>query len=280
MVELSRGTKPAARLIDLTSLESELRFCRTAGDRIEIGALTTHNDVLASAALRADALPLVQACLEVGAPAIRTRGTIAGNVVTSSPANDTITALVALDATIEVASVRGRRRIPIATFCTGFRTTALAPDELVTSDLDPASSAHAARDLPQARLAPRAGDRRHQRRRRARTRRPARHAGDDRTRVRRPHDRARRRGRSGVAWNLARPQRAGAKPRTRSRRDRADRRRARSGRVSPHRRRSARRTSAHGTRGRQRRCGTPRRNHRSCSKRRPSAPRCRRTTAR
>jgi xanthine dehydrogenase iron-sulfur cluster and FAD-binding subunit A len=133
MVELARGTKPARRLIDLTALESELRFCRTEPDRIEIGALATHNDVLASATMRADALPLVQACLEVGAPAIRTRGTIAGNIVTASPANDTIAALVALGAEIEVASVRGRRRLPIEAFCTGFRTTALAPDELVTT---------------------------------------------------------------------------------------------------------------------------------------------------
>jgi carbon-monoxide dehydrogenase medium subunit len=133
MVELGRGVRQAERLIDLTALDAELRYCRTSSDHIEIGALTTHNDVLASAALRADALPLVQACLEVGAPAIRTRGTIAGNIVTASPANDTITALVALDAEVELASLRGRRRLPVAAFCSGFRTTALAPDELVTA---------------------------------------------------------------------------------------------------------------------------------------------------
>jgi len=133
LVELGRGVKPARRLIDITALEPELRTCRTTPAQIEIGALTTHNDVLASNALRADALPLVQAALEVGAPAIRTRGTIAGNIVTASPANDTITALVALGADVEVASTRGRRRLGIEDFCTGFRTTALAADELVTA---------------------------------------------------------------------------------------------------------------------------------------------------
>ena len=131
MVELSRGTKPARRLIDVTVLEDELRFCRVTPARIDIGALTTHNDVLAAPALRADALPLVQACLEVGAPAIRTRGTIAGNVVTASPANDTIAALVALGAEIELVSRNGLRTLAIEDFCTGFRTTALAPGELV-----------------------------------------------------------------------------------------------------------------------------------------------------
>jgi carbon-monoxide dehydrogenase medium subunit len=133
MVELGRGIKPASELIDLTGLGRELRFVTEHDDRIALGALTTHNDVLASPALRRDALPLVQACYEVGAPQIRTRGTVAGNLVTASPANDTITALVALDAEIELASTGARRRLPIDAFCTGFRTTALQPGELVRS---------------------------------------------------------------------------------------------------------------------------------------------------
>ena len=109
MVELGRGSKPAKRLIDLTALEPELRFITETADRLTIGALSTHNDVLGSAAFRHDALPLVQACAEVGAPQIRARGTIAGNLVTASPANDTIAALYALDAEVEVASAAGTR---------------------------------------------------------------------------------------------------------------------------------------------------------------------------
>jgi xanthine dehydrogenase iron-sulfur cluster and FAD-binding subunit A len=132
MVELGRGSK-ATKLIDLTALEPELRFLAENGDRLTIGALATHNDILSSPAFRRDALPLVQACAEVGAPQIRTRGTIAGNLVTASPANDTITALFALDAEVELAGVAGRRSLGIADFCTGFRTTALAPGELVRS---------------------------------------------------------------------------------------------------------------------------------------------------
>src|ERR1700744_4002669 len=104
MVELGRNGKPVKRLIDLTALEPELRFITEDADRLTFGALTTHNDVLASSAFRRDALPLVQACAEVGAPQIRARATIAGNLVTASPANDTIGALYALDAEVEVAS--------------------------------------------------------------------------------------------------------------------------------------------------------------------------------
>jgi carbon-monoxide dehydrogenase medium subunit len=131
MVELPR--KPARELIDVTALEPELRFITESPERITFGALTTHNDVLASPALRRDALPLVQASIEVGAPQIRTRGTVAGNVVTASPANDTIAALVALDADIELVSAAGVRRMSIESFGTGFRATALERGELVRS---------------------------------------------------------------------------------------------------------------------------------------------------
>ena len=131
MVELGRGQAPASRLIDLTALEDELRFVAAGPGRLTFGALVTHNDVLASPAFRKAALPLVLACAEVGAPQIRARGTVAGNVVTASPANDTITALVAMDAEIDLAHRTGRRRLGIEEFCTGFRTTALRPGELI-----------------------------------------------------------------------------------------------------------------------------------------------------
>jgi carbon-monoxide dehydrogenase medium subunit len=133
MVELGRNSNPVKRLIDLTALEPELRYITSDDQRLTLGALTTHNDVLNSPAFRRDALPLVQACAEVGAPQIRARGTVAGNLVTASPANDTITALYVLDAEVEVASSNGRRRIGVEQFCTGFRKTALAPGELVRS---------------------------------------------------------------------------------------------------------------------------------------------------
>jgi len=133
MVELQRGPKPATRLIDLTALGCELDFIEDVADRLTLGGLTTHNAILASPPFRRHALPLIQACIEVGAPQIRTRATVAGNVVTSSPANDTITALYALDASVELVSRGGTRTLPIEEFCTGFRTTALRTNELIRS---------------------------------------------------------------------------------------------------------------------------------------------------
>jgi carbon-monoxide dehydrogenase medium subunit len=131
MVELRRGVRPATTLVDLTGLERELAFVSEDEERITFGALTTHNAIVSSERAVAVALPLAQACIEIGAPQIRTRATLAGNVVTASPANDTIAALVALDADVHVAGARGARRLAIGDFCIGFRTTALAPGELV-----------------------------------------------------------------------------------------------------------------------------------------------------
>jgi xanthine dehydrogenase iron-sulfur cluster and FAD-binding subunit A len=132
LVEVQRGVKPARTLIDITKLTA-LKYVRAHGETIELGGLATHNDVLASPACVEHALPLVQACAEVGAPQIRTRGTIAGNLVTASPANDTIAPLVALDAQIEMRSLTGTRVVPIDEFFTGFRTTVLRRDELITA---------------------------------------------------------------------------------------------------------------------------------------------------
>ena len=130
LVELQRGVRPTSTLIDVSALR-ELKYVRRHGDVIALGGLATHNDVLAAPFARAAMLPLAQACVEVGAPQIRTRGTIAGNVVTASPANDTIAPLIALDAEIVLASSREERTLPLAEFYTGFRTTQLRPDELV-----------------------------------------------------------------------------------------------------------------------------------------------------
>ena len=130
LVELQRGVKPTATLIDVSALR-ELKYVRRSGDAVAIGGLATHNDVLAAPFARAAMLPLAQACIEVGAPQIRTRGTVAGNLVTASPANDTIAALIALDAELVLVSRSGERSVRLEDFYTGFRTTQLRTDELV-----------------------------------------------------------------------------------------------------------------------------------------------------
>ncbi len=77
---------------------------------------------------------LSQAAVTVGGPAIRNRATIAGNLGTASPAADGCVALLATDALVELTHAsRGKRRVPIADYFTGFKQTALAADELITA---------------------------------------------------------------------------------------------------------------------------------------------------
>ena len=133
MLELGRGARSGVELlVDISGLPRLDRISYEGG-RVSLGPLVTHADVIASAPMRTAGLPLAQACLEVGSPPLRNRATVVGNIVTASPANDTISALVALDAAVTMTSVRGERTVPISEFFAGFRQTVLEPDEIVTA---------------------------------------------------------------------------------------------------------------------------------------------------
>jgi CO/xanthine dehydrogenase FAD-binding subunit len=107
-------------------------------DVIRIGARTTWTDVI-----RADLPPafaaLAQAAREVGSVQIQNVATIAGNLCNASPAADGVPPLLILDASVELASVRGRRVVPLRDFITGNRVTERRPDELLSAILVPRS---------------------------------------------------------------------------------------------------------------------------------------------
>ena len=130
LIELQRGVRLTDTLIDVSAVR-DLKYIRHADGWLYLGALTTHNDVVRSPDCKQYAMPLAQACWEVGAPQIRTRATLVGNVVTASPANDTISPLMALGAELVLTSSEGERIVPLGDFYLGVRRTILKPTELV-----------------------------------------------------------------------------------------------------------------------------------------------------
>ncbi|MEO7021238.1 MAG: FAD binding domain-containing protein [Ktedonobacteraceae bacterium] len=130
LIALQRGVWPTTTLIDISALH-QLKYVSYANGYLSLGALATHNDLIASPESTDYVLPLVQACQAVGAPQIRTRATIAGNIITASPANDTITPLLALGAEVVLISKTGERVVPLHEFYLGVRRTVLKPTELL-----------------------------------------------------------------------------------------------------------------------------------------------------
>jgi xanthine dehydrogenase iron-sulfur cluster and FAD-binding subunit A len=131
ILELERGIRQPPIVVDVTRIPG-LDTIRLGEDGlIHLGPLVTHNQVVGSRLCIERAFPLAKACWEVGAPQIRNRGTIAGNLITASPANDTITPLWAMEGQVTLKSVWGERTLAFPDFFRGVRKTDLKPDEML-----------------------------------------------------------------------------------------------------------------------------------------------------
>jgi CO/xanthine dehydrogenase FAD-binding subunit len=131
MVELNFDRSRPEEIIDLARVP-ELREHGRENGALRIGAGVSYTRLIGELG---DRLPgLAIASRTVGSPQIRNRGTVGGNLGTSSPAGDGLPPLFASDAVVEVASAaRGARRVPVAEFVTGPKRNALRDDELIVA---------------------------------------------------------------------------------------------------------------------------------------------------
>jgi carbon-monoxide dehydrogenase medium subunit len=120
------------RLVSLHRVP-DLAGIRIDGATLELGAMATHAEIERSRVVR-DGWPLVaEAAHRVATPAIRTSGTIGGNLAYAEAASDPAPALLCHDAEVRLAGSRGNRTVPIARFFRGFYEAALEPGEIVTA---------------------------------------------------------------------------------------------------------------------------------------------------
>ncbi len=137
LLVIAGGTVAMPLINDGVSLPETVMGLRLAGldgieatgDTVRIGATTTLTRLL-----DVQDVPMLQdAARSTGAWAVRNMATVGGNLFTPPPGGDVAVALLALDASVTLASTRGDRVLPLADLFTGFMTTALAPDELLVA---------------------------------------------------------------------------------------------------------------------------------------------------
>ncbi len=134
MVQLREGAKrlsSTAYMLDLGGL-AELRGIQVQEKTISIGAMCSHTEVSRSPEILRHAPFLAAACATVGSPQIRNAGTVGGNICNGSPAADSLSPFVALDARLVIASKNGQRTALVKDIYEGANKVTLGGDEIVT----------------------------------------------------------------------------------------------------------------------------------------------------
>lgn len=125
---ITKQHRQFAQVLDVTRA-AELRRIEEDGAGLRIGAAVTLTD--AFAALQRQWPQLQRFAARFAGVPVRNAGTLGGNVANGSPIGDSMPLLIALRAQVVLASMRGERTLALEDLYTGYRQTALAPDELL-----------------------------------------------------------------------------------------------------------------------------------------------------
>lgn len=128
---LREGSTRPRLVVDLGRIE-ELKYIRKEQGWIQIGAMTTISEILASSVIKEKGALLWEAARTFGGVLVRNRATIGGNLAYASPAADTAIPLLALGARVKLQSSRGERTVPLCEFFLGYRKTAIKPGEILS----------------------------------------------------------------------------------------------------------------------------------------------------
>jgi aerobic carbon-monoxide dehydrogenase medium subunit len=133
----ARAASPEV-LVDLADLDELRRITPAADGGLDVGAMTTYADLVASAEIAAARPILAEVAAQIADVQVRNRGTIGGNVCLSDPTNHFPPLMAAIGATMTVAGAAGERIVAADEFFLGVYMTAVAPDELLTRITIPA----------------------------------------------------------------------------------------------------------------------------------------------
>ena len=118
-------------LLDISSFTEDLRYLRSSGGTIRIGALTTVTELLESRLFDGSLSAVREAATLFGAPQVRNVATVGGNICSAASSEDLIPVFMALDARLKLVSARGERTVPLKEFIVGKRETTLRRSELL-----------------------------------------------------------------------------------------------------------------------------------------------------
>ena len=141
LILLRSGLVAPEHLIDIKGL-SELGYIQSTAEGLKIGALATHRAIEKSPVMTGGYAVLTEMERRLASVQTRNWGSIGGNVCHADPAGDPTSVLIALKATLTMASLKGKRNMPVEDFVLNFFETELQPDELLVEIQVPQPAPH------------------------------------------------------------------------------------------------------------------------------------------